>query len=144
MVNFSTINNGGSARVAQPEMAAPKMWDLDASELTHFQPNPIREIVDNIAKRPRNMDKSLISLSIGAPWRMSCLLDWRAVADECGLQAIQPCLVTSRRPRCLLTPLCAVHCPQTTMDTCPRWDQSLRVKQLHMLIVQRGSLSPKM
>jgi hypothetical protein len=65
MVNFSTVDAGGSAQMPEVDARREKAWSLVPSEYTEFRPNPIREIVDNISKCPRNKDKDLIPLSIG-------------------------------------------------------------------------------
>jgi hypothetical protein len=65
MANFSTVDAGGDARTPEVDAPQEKAWSVEPSELTVFKPNPIREIVDNMFKLPRNHNKTLIPLSVG-------------------------------------------------------------------------------
>lgn len=69
MANFSTVDAGGDARTPEVDAPREKAWSVEPSELTVFKPNPIREIVDNMFKLPRNHEKTLIPLSVGSSRR---------------------------------------------------------------------------
>lgn len=101
MTNFSSVDAGGSANPAEAPSSRPKAWTTVApSEFVNYRANPIREIVDNIQKQPRNLDKELLSLSIGTERVIHFIQRGSVFANPCCRQATRLSTGTCCRRMC--------------------------------------------